>query len=207
MVRRAKPWGRCSRQEADIVVAAGVLEIIIGGIEAYRAAEKHDYVGETSAAITITGAAISTVGFVVAAGLEISAGPFMVIGLVVMSIGAIVGLFKDKPMDTYLKFCAFGENGGGGEIVPGLEEMKEGEYLQQLEVLLNLICAFEMERADLVRTDGDPRAARFTMGWFTENSYMDVDYEDEWYAGAAEGRLPRAPQTAELRPRGCSIDP
>ncbi len=202
---KGKLLGALFKARGGIVVVAGVLEIVVGTIEAEHAAHKHDYVGKTSAEITITGAAISTAGYLGAVALGISATPFVVAGLIVMGVGAIVGLFKDTPMDTFLKFCAFGDDGGGGEIVPGLEEMKEGEYGQQLEVLINLICAFQVERADKVRIDGDPRVARFTMGWFTEKSYMDVDYEDEWFVGTRVGGIPALNKRVSFGPTGVRL--
>jgi hypothetical protein len=137
--------------------------------------------------LTATGAAISTLGFIGATAVGLSATPFFVLGLIVMGIGAIASFYKDQPMDTFLKHCAFGRDGGGGEIIEGLEEMKEREYLQQLEVLLNLICRFTIERADLKRNDVDPLVALFTMSWFTGKSYLMVDYEDEWSVGDQPG--------------------
>ncbi len=187
---KGKLLGLLLKTRPGIVIVAGVLEIITGVIEAKHGEHKHDYTGAASAYITVTGAAISTAGFIASVAFGIAATPFVVAGLIVMTIGALVGFFKDTPMDTYLKFCAFGEDGGGGEIVPGLEEMKEGEYGQQLEVLINLICAFKMERADMAGADGDPLEARFTMGWYPEKAYMEVHYEDEWFVGAQRGGWP-----------------
>jgi hypothetical protein len=202
---KGKVLGAMFAIRPGIVVVAGVIEIIVGGIEAKKAWDKHDWVGATSAAITVTGAAISTAGFII---LGSAATPFLVLGLFVMGIGAIVGWFKDTPMDTCLKFSGFGADGGGGDdIVPGMEEMKQGEYGQQLEVMLNLICAFQIERADMVRTDGDPRMARFTMGWFTEKSFMDVDYEDEWFVGSQSGNMPALKKTITFDGTGAQLTP
>jgi hypothetical protein len=111
------------------------------------------------------------------------------VGLILMGVGAVIGLFKDTPMDNFLKHCAFDRDGGGGEIVEGLEEMKKGEYSQQLEVLLNLLCRFKFERADVASIeDGeerthDARKARVTMGWIPDGAKLIVDYHDKWRFG------------------------
>jgi hypothetical protein len=181
------------RMRPGLVVLGGVLEGYLAVQDARKAAAKDDSAGVASGVITAGGAAVSTLGFVAtvaleAVGLELSFTPFFVVGLILMGIGAIVGLFKDTPMETFLKFCAFGKNGGGGELVEGLEEMKEGEYGQQLEVLLNLLCRVKIERADMASIDGgartdDARAARFTMGWIPDGAYLTVDYRDQWHLG------------------------
>jgi hypothetical protein len=57
--------------------------------------------------------------------------------------------------------------------------MKEGEYLQQLEVLLNLICRFKIQKTL------DARTVRITMGWIPEGAKLILEYQDTWWFNPA----------------------
>jgi hypothetical protein len=172
-----------------VIALAAVIEGYLSVKDAMKSAAKHDDAGVAAGVVTAAGATVTTLGVVGMIGLDLAPTPFFVVGLILMGVGAIIGLFKDTPMDTFLKHCAFDRDGGGGDdIVEGLEEMKEGEYGQQLEVLLNLICRFKFERADYVSIDQgerthDARKARVTMGWIPDGAKLVVGYHDKWRYG------------------------
>jgi hypothetical protein len=156
-------------------VAASLIEGTMALHEAWTAFLKHDTVGQVGSGFVAGGAFVTGVAFGIGLFLTETPTPLVIAGLVLMGIGALINWFKDTPMETFLKNCAFGYDSDNIEVMDDLPKIKRGNYLGQLEILIQLLCLFKIEPV----AEFAFRDAFFTMGWLPAGAKLDITVEEK----------------------------
>jgi hypothetical protein len=115
---------------------------------------------------------------------------FLIAGLLIVSIGNIIKMFKSTDYQEFVKHCYWGKLYGEGAFTPEwatkkFSDWKRGDgglddYDAQFVALVNLICRFEIE-------EGGPREVELKMGFMPSRASLELHYLEKW-KGAADSR-------------------